>query len=142
MHCLFCEIVAGRIPSARVLETDDAVAFLDLGPVNAGHVLLVPREHHADLSELSDALAAKVGALLPRLSRAIRRATEADGLNVVINNGEAAGQTIFHGHWHLIPRFFDDAVNWPWPHLSYAGDEMETMRASLVRELEATAAEN
>lgn len=142
MHCLFCEIVAGRIPSARVLETDEAVAFLDLGPVNVGHVLLVPREHHADLSELPDALAAKVGALLPRLSRAIRRATEADGLNVVINNGEAAGQTIFHGHWHLIPRFFDDAVNWPWPHLSYVGDEMETMRASLVRELEATAAEN
>ena len=65
MSCVFCKIVAGQIPSARVLETDEAIAFLDIGPINAGHVLLVPREHHADLSELSDDLAAKVGGAAP-----------------------------------------------------------------------------
>jgi histidine triad (HIT) family protein len=136
MSCIFCKIVEGKIPASRVLETDDAVAILDIRPVNAGHVLVVPREHHADLCELSDETAARVAALLPRLARAIRRATGADGLNVVINNGAAAGQTVFHGHWHLIPRFFDDAVNWPWPHSEYQGDEPAQMQFRIRRELE------
>jgi histidine triad (HIT) family protein len=136
MSCVFCKIINGQIPSTRVLETPDAVAFLDIRPVNEGHVLLVPRDHHANLFELSDDVAGRVAALLPRLARAIQKATGADGLNVIINNGEAAGQTVFHGHWHLIPRFFDDAVNWPWPHAEYAGDELGQMQFRIQRELE------
>lgn len=123
------------IPSQRVLETDDALAFLDIRPVNLGHVLLVPKEHHADLTELSDELAARVGALLPRLSRAVLKATGADGLNLIVNNGEAAGQTVAHGHWHLIPRRFNDAVHWPWPHETYPSDGLAQMRARIEREL-------
>jgi histidine triad (HIT) family protein len=133
--CLFCKIIAGEIPSARVFETDAAVAFLDIRPVNHGHVLLVPREHHATLAELSDEAAAETAALLPRLARAVVKATGADGLNVIVNNGRVAGQTIDHGHWHLIPRFVDDAVNWPWPHDEYAGDELGQMQFRIEREL-------
>jgi histidine triad (HIT) family protein len=133
--CIFCKITRGEIASARVLETDQAVAFLDIRPVNPGHVLLVPRAHHADLSELPEELAAHVGSLLPRLCRAIRAATGADGLNVIINNGRAAGQTVDHGHWHVIPRFRDDAVNWPWPHAEYVGDELGQMQFRIEREL-------
>lgn len=136
MSCVFCKIVAGQIPSTRVLETEDAVAFLDINPVNAGHVLVVPREHHADIFELSEETAAKVAALLPKLARAIQKATGADGLNIIVNNGRAAGQTVFHGHWHLIPRFFDDAVNWPWPHAEYTGDELAQMQFRIRRELD------
>lgn len=137
MHnCVFCKIVSGQIPSCTVLETDDALAILDINPVNAGHVLLIPREHHANLYELSDDLAARVASLLPRLARAIQQATGADGLNVIINNGRAAGQTVFHGHWHLIPRFLDDAVNWPWPHSEYVGDELAQMQFRIKRELD------
>lgn len=129
--CIFCKIAGGEIPSARVLETDHAVAFLDINPVNKGHVLLVPRAHHATLAELPDEVAAATASLLPRLCRAILAATEADGLNVVVNNGRVAGQTIDHGHWHLIPRFVGDPVNWPWPHDAYSGDELDRMQAGI-----------
>jgi histidine triad (HIT) family protein len=118
-----------------VLETDDAVAFLDIHPVNPGHTLIVPRAHHAQLAELPDELAAHVASLLPRLCRAVRAATGAEGLNVIVNNGRSAGQTIDHVHWHIIPRFPDDAVNWPWPHGQYVGDELAQMRFRIEREL-------
>jgi len=134
-NCIFCKIVHGEIPSARILETGEAVAFLDINPINHGHTLLVPKEHHAHLGELTEAVAAQAGSLLPRLCRAITAATGADGLNVIVNNGRAAGQTIEHCHWHIIPRFHDDSVNWPWPHCDYAGDELNQMRFRIEREL-------
>jgi histidine triad (HIT) family protein len=134
-HCIFCKIVRGEIPSSRVLETAEAVAFLDVNPVNQGHTLLVPKAHATHLSDLADAAAAEVGSLLPRLCRAITAATGAHGLNVIVNIGRAAGQTIDHCHWHLIPRFRDDAVNWPWPHSQYAGDELAQMAFRIEREL-------
>jgi histidine triad (HIT) family protein len=133
--CIFCKIVRGEIPSAKVLETDHAVAFLDINPVIQGHVLLVPKAHHATLSELPDDLAAEAGRLVPRLARAIRAATGADGLNLIVNNGRAAGQTVDHGHWHLIPRFVDDPVDWPWPHSPYPGDELDRMRSRIEQAL-------
>ena len=100
-----------------------------------GHVLLVPKQHHADLTELPEDLAAQTAALLPKLTRAIRAATGADGFNVIVNNGRAAGQVVDHGHWHIIPRFHDDPVNWPWPHSEYVGDELGQMRFRIEREL-------
>ena len=138
--CLFCKIVQGAIPAATVLETDRAIAFLDIHPVNPGHVLLVPKPHHATLADLPEAQAAHAAALLPRLCRAIRAATGADGLNVIINNGRVAGQTIDHGHWHIIPRFAADAVRWPWPHVQYVGDELGRMQSRIGRELHSTTA--
>jgi histidine triad (HIT) family protein len=134
-HCVFCKIVRGEIPSSVVLETDDAVAFLDINPVNKGHVLLVPRAHHANLAELPDDLAASAGSLLPRLCRAVVAASGADGFNVIINNGRVAGQTVDHGHWHVIPRFHGDPVNWPWPHSQYVGDELGQMQFRIERAL-------
>jgi histidine triad (HIT) family protein len=136
-HCIFCKIVNGEIPSAKILETVDVLAFLDINPVNRGHTLLVPKAHHANLSELPDAVAGAAGSLLPRLCRAVVAATGADGLNVIVNNGRAAGQTVDHGHWHIIPRFAGDAVNWPWPHSPYVGDELAQMKFRIERELNA-----
>ena len=81
------------------------------------------------------AVAAHAGSLLPRLCRAIRAATGADGINVIINNGRVAGQTIDHCHWHIIPRFRDDPVNWPWPQGEYVGDELGQMKFRIEREL-------
>jgi histidine triad (HIT) family protein len=138
--CVFCKIVRGEIPSARVLETEEAVAFLDIGPLNPGHTLIVPRSHHADLTDLPEVLSAHLGALLPRLCRAVKTATGAPALNVVINNGRAAGQTIGHCHWHIIPRFRGDPVHWAWPQGSYSGDEVNEMKAAITRELEAQGA--
>jgi len=118
-----------------VLEAAEAVAFLDIHPVNVGHVLLVTRAHFPSLAELPDDLAARAAALLPRLCRAIQAATGSDGLNVIVNSGRAAGQTIDHVHWHIIPRFLDDSVNWPWPHSEYLGDELGQMQFRIEREL-------
>ena len=133
--CIFCKIIRGEIPAAKVLETADAVAFLDIQPVLPGHVLLVPKQHHANLVELPDDLAARTAALLPELCRAIRAATGADGFNVIINNGRAAGQVVEHGHWHIIPRFHNDPIVWPWPHSEYVGDERGQMCFRIQREL-------
>lgn len=133
--CLFCKIVKGELPSSTVLETDDAVAFLDINPVIPGHLLVVPKAHHADITELPADLAGHVGSLLPRLCRAVKAATGAEGLNVVVNNGRVAGQTVGHGHWHVIPRFEDDPVDWPWPHAEYLGDELGQMRFRIERAL-------
>jgi histidine triad (HIT) family protein len=127
-HCIFCKIVSGAIPSARVLETPHAIAFLDINPLNPGHTLLVPRSHHAILSELPEEIAAHAGSLLPRLCRAIKAATRAEGLNVIVNNGRVAGQTVDHVHWHIVPRFTGDPVHWPWRQGRYAGDEMNQMQ--------------
>jgi histidine triad (HIT) family protein len=131
--CIFCKIVRGEIPSARVIETDNAVAFLDINPVNPGHVLVLPRAHHATLDDLPDELAAHAASLLPRLCRAVRSATKADGLNVIVNLGGAAGQTIDHVHWHIIPRHVHDAVRWPWPHVPYVGDALAQMQSEIQR---------
>ena len=135
-NCLFCEIVKGEIPAAVILDTGHALAFLDIHPVNKGHVLLVPKTHHHDLCDLDETVAAATAALLPRLCRAVKLATGADGFNVIINNGQAAGQTVDHGHWHIIPRLRDDPVNWPWPHAEYRGDELNQMRFAISRELD------
>lgn len=133
--CLFCKIARGEVPAARVLETDRALAFLDINPVNPGHLLLVPKDHHATLADLPDDLAGAAATLLPRLCRAVRDTTGAEGLNVIVNLGRVAGQTIDHVHWHIIPRFNGDAVRWPWPHFPYQGDELDQMRGRIEQAL-------
>ncbi|ODT98387.1 MAG: HIT family hydrolase, partial [Planctomycetes bacterium SCN 63-9] len=133
--CIFCKIVAGEIPSSKLLETDDAIAFLDINPVNHGHLLVIPKGHAANLAELSDDQAAHVGSLLPRLSRAVRAATGADGFNVVVNSGRVAGQTVDHCHFHIIPRRDGDPVHWPWPHTPYQGDELARVKSRIEAEL-------
>jgi histidine triad (HIT) family protein len=135
--CIFCKIARGEIPSARVMETSDAVVFMDINPVNPGHILLVPKSHHATLADLPDELAAAAGTLLPRLCRAVKKLTRADGLNVVVNLGRVAGQTVDHVHWHIIPRHHNDAVHWPWPHAAYGEGQLEALRGQLARELDA-----
>jgi histidine triad (HIT) family protein len=137
-RCVFCKIVRGEIPSARVLETAQAVVFLDINPLSPGHTLLVPRSHHAHLGELPEEIAAHAGSLLPRLCRAVKAATGAEGLNVIINNSSVAGQTIDHCHWHIVPRFANDSIHWPWPQGKYSGDELSQMKSRIERELENT----
>lgn len=135
--CLFCRIVAREIPASVLFEDDEVVAFLDIHPVNKGHLLLVPKPHHATLAELPDDLAVALARQVPRLARALRHATAAPGYHLIVNNGSVAGQTIHHVHWHLIPRFENDAVDWPWPHQSYETDELAAMQARLVAGLQA-----
>lgn len=133
--CIFCKIVAGEIPSTRVLETDRAIVILDINPVVKGHLLIIPRDHHALIEELPDELAGHAGSLLPRLARAMVAGVGAEGLNMVINSGRIAGQEIDHCHWHLIPRFRGDPVRWPWPRDLYSGDDMALTASRISAEL-------
>jgi len=133
--CIFCKIVAGEIPSSKVLETDEAIVFMDINPVNRGHILVVPKGHAANLADLPDDQAAHVGSLLPRLCRAVRSAANADGFNVVVNGGTVAGQTVDHCHFHVIPRFHGDPVHWPWPHTQYQADELKDYQLRIARAL-------
>ena len=113
-NCIFCKIANGEIPSATIYEDDDFRAILDLGPASRGHALLLPKEHYADLYALPDEVAAKV---LPWQRRSCPRMKDVlgcDGYNLVQNNGEPAGQTVFHFHMHMIPRYENDGVGLGW----------------------------
>jgi len=106
--CIFCSIVAGEIPSHTVYESDHVVAFLDANPLAPGHTLVIPRDHHHRLDDLPDEVATDLYDTLHGLVPVVEDAVDADGTNVGVNNGEAAGQEIPHVHYHIVPRFADD----------------------------------
>lgn len=114
--CLFCKIIAGEIPSTKVYEDDTVLAFLDIHPVNIGHTLVIPKAHYTNLYEAPDDIIAHMMVIVKKLSIAIKKALNADGINIEMNNDTPAGQLIFHTHLHIIPRFSDDGLkHWPSP---------------------------
>ena len=121
--CIFCAIVAGTAPAARVAEDEHSVSFMDINPVNPGHVLTVPRRHAVELADLTADEAATLMAAAHRVCDQIRRALDPAGLNLFVADGEVAGQTVFHVHIHSIPRWPNDAWTNPWT--PTAGDPNE-----------------
>lgn len=113
-NCIFCKIAAGEIPSATLYEDRDFRVIMDVSPASKGHALILPKEHYANLYELDDELAAKVLVLAKKMITKLKDIVGCDGYNVLQNNGTAAGQTVFHFHMHLIPRYENDAVNIAW----------------------------
>ena len=113
-NCIFCKLANGDIPTATLYEDDDFRVILDAGPAAKGHALIIPKEHYANLYELSDELAAKVLVLAKKMITKLTDILGCDGYNIVQNNGEAAGQTVFHFHLHMIPRYKDDGVGVTW----------------------------
>lgn len=112
--CIFCKLANGDIPTATLYEDDDFRVILDAGPAAKGHALILPKEHYANLYELDDELAAKVMVLAKKMITNLTDILGCDGYNIVQNNGEAAGQTVFHFHLHMIPRYKDDEVGLGW----------------------------
>lgn len=108
MDCIFCKIANGEIPSASIYEDESFNVILDLGPATRGHALILPKKHYADLFELPEEEAGKVIILAKKLLPAIKKGLKCDGIQLVQNNGEAAGQTVFHYHLHLIPAYKKD----------------------------------
>lgn len=108
MDCLFCKIAAGEIPSTKVYEDDTVFAFLDIHPVNIGHVLIVPKAHSANIYETPDETIAHMMVVAKKLSIAVKSSLKAAGINIEMNNDPVAGQVIFHTHLHIIPRFEGD----------------------------------
>lgn len=113
-NCIFCKIAAGEIPSATIYEDADFRVILDIEPASKGHALILPKEHYANLYELPDEVASKALVVAKKVITKMKDIVGCDGYNVVQNNGEAAGQTVFHFHIHLIPRYEGDHVAIRW----------------------------
>ena len=123
---MFCKIANGEIPAATLYEDDNFRVIRDLGPASKGHALILPKSHAANIYELPDEMAAKAMVLAKKMATAMTEALKCDGFNIVQNNGEVAGQTVFHYHMHLIPRYAsDDNTNViEWKHKEFTDDEM------------------
>lgn len=113
-NCIFCKIANGGIPSATLYEDEDFRVILDLGPATRGHALILPKEHYANVIALPEEVTAKAFILAKKMAAKMMEVLHCDGVNVVQNNGEAAGQTVFHFHIHLIPRYEGDGAGVIW----------------------------
>ncbi len=129
--CIFCKIANGEIPSKTIYEDEEFRAILDLGPATKGHALILPKDHYANLFELPDEKAASVMQLAKKLGAQMKEKLQADGFNLVQNNGECAGQTVFHFHLHLIPRYEDDGQKIGWKPGKPTDAELDEVLAKL-----------
>lgn len=112
--CIFCKIANGEIPSATIYENSDFRVILDVAPANRGHALIIPKEHFKDIFDIDAVTAGKLFSLATEVARAMKSVLHCDGLNIVQNNGLIAGQTVFHFHLHLIPRYEGDGIKLTW----------------------------
>ena len=112
--CIFCKIAAGEIPSRKIYEDSDLIAIMDLNPTSKGHSLIIPKEHCTNIYDIDEDIAAKVMKTAKKLATKMTVALNCDGFNLLQNNGETAGQTMFHFHMHLIPRYKGDQVGITW----------------------------
>jgi histidine triad (HIT) family protein len=134
-NCIFCKIASGAIPSSKILEEDDCLAFLDVGPLAPGHALLIPRQHFTDLTDLDPALLARISNHFPRIASAVLKATGASGLNLLQNSGASSGQAVFHVHFHFIPRREGDGLGYRWNAGKYQAGEAKSMQSAIVSQL-------
>jgi histidine triad (HIT) family protein len=133
---IFGMILDGQIPCHRVYEDEHTLAFLDIFPLSSGHTLVIPKQRVAMLHELSDESAAAIGRVLPRIARAILRATGATAYNVLQNNGAAAHQAVFHVHFHIIPRHGDAGLGVGWHPTALDAEAAAALRSRIADEIE------
>lgn len=130
--CIFCKIAAGEIPSGTLYEDEQFRVILDLGPATKGHALILPKEHAANLYELPDETAAEAMKLAKKMALLLKSKLHCDGLNLVQNNGEVAGQTVSHFHLHLIPRYKGDGQKINWVSSEPSREELEAVRKEIT----------
>ncbi len=133
--CIFCKIVAGEIPSYTIHEDDDFKVILDINPASKGHALIIPKVHYADLYDIDDEVAGKAMKLAKKLATRMTNVFKCEGFNLLQNNNEAAGQTVFHFHLHLIPRYENAKNNkdiLTWSQETFTAEELAEIRDSLA----------
>ncbi|MCR5545940.1 MAG: HIT family protein [Lachnospiraceae bacterium] len=129
--CIFCKLANGEIPTNSIYEDDDFKVILDASPATKGHALILPKEHYDNIYEVDDSVAAKIMPLAKKLATHMTKKLGCGGFNILQNNGEAAGQTVFHLHVHLLPRYKDEKAILEWDHLEFSDEEMAEIRDSL-----------
>lgn len=126
--CVFCKIVNGDIPSNTIYENSEFKVIMDISPATKGHVLVLPKEHFKDIYDIDAETAGKLFQLAAVVARALKEVLHCDGLNIIQNNGEIAGQTVFHFHMHLIPRYENDGAGITWTPGSTTPEEMAEVK--------------
>ncbi|MBN2052573.1 HIT family protein [Candidatus Woesearchaeota archaeon] len=129
--CIFCKIIRGEIPCNKILEDKEFLAFLDIKPINKGHTLIIPKVHCKNLLDFPKAEETDFIEFTKKVATAIVKATGADGFNLGMNNGKAAGQVVHHAHLHIIPRFDHDGLV-SWPHKEYSEGEMQELQKKIL----------
>ncbi len=132
--CIFCKIANGEIPSATVYEDSICRVILDVNPANKGHALIIPKEHFDNIYSMDAETAAKIFTIATEVAKAQKAELNPDGLNILQNNGEAAGQTVFHFHMHLVPRYIKDNVTMTWIPGKADTEELSALSKALKRE--------
>lgn len=130
--CIFCRIANGEIPSKTLYEDDDFRVILDLGPATRGHALVLPKEHAEDLTEMTEEGTAAAFLVAKKMAVRMKEKLHCDGINIVQNNGTVAGQTVFHFHIHLIPRYLKDGQHIGWKAGKPSQEELEEIRTQIA----------
>ncbi len=130
--CIFCKIANGEIPSNTIYEDDEFRVILDNGPATKGHALVLPKKHYADLYELPEDTAAAAIKVAKKVAAIMKEKLECDGLNLVQNNGSAAGQTVMHFHLHIIPRYENDGQKILWKPTNPSSEELVEIKNMIV----------
>ena len=133
--CVFCKMVEGQIPCAKIFEDDTVLAFLDIGPVSDGHTLVVPKQHFEKLHDCPTELLGGICSRLGAIAGAVAKAVNSHGYNLLCNNGRAAGQLVKHLHFHIIPRNVGDGVFDRWPSYKYEDGKIEDIADRIRRNL-------
>lgn len=137
-NCIFCKIVNGELPSAKVYENDEILAFLDISQITKGHTLVIPKVHKEDLFEMDEEIAGKLFSAVPSIAQAIKDEFGAKGMNLLNNNGASAGQEVFHYHMHLIPRYDENdgfSKRFVSHQSEYSPEDLQTMAAAISSKL-------
>lgn len=137
--CIFCNIIEGKLPSAKVYEDEFVYAFLDISQVTTGHTLVIPKQHVKDIHELPEDIASKLFAKVPKISNALKKALQPAGINLLVNNGIAAGQSVFHIHIHILPRYEGDdgfGLNWQTRNDEFTEEKLLDIAHSIEKEID------
>ncbi len=133
-NCIFCKLAAGEIPSKTLYEDEKFRVILDLAPATKGHALILPKDHYANLYEIPEEVAGEVMCLAKKMAVTMTEKLGCDGFNLLQNNGEAAGQTVFHFHMHLIPRYAQDGKILEWDKLEMTQEDLEEIKNTVTGE--------
>jgi histidine triad (HIT) family protein len=137
-ECVFCKIIRGEIPCCKVYEDDLILAFLDIAPFNIGHTVIIPKDHQNSITTLDEIYANRIIKIAPKIGVALMRTINAEGFNLFLNNGSVAGQTVWHCHMHVLPRFAGDKVVISSEPMKYDSmDQMSELAGKLFNKLNA-----
>ena len=130
-NCIFCKIATGAIPSATIYEDGDFRVIMDINPASKGHAIILPKTHAANIFEVSDEVAGKIMVVAKKVATAMKEELNCEGINILQNNGEIAGQTVFHLHVHLLPRYKNDKIAIKWSHKDKYEDDFAALAKAI-----------